>query len=134
MIVDSSAVCAILLGEPGGERMGELLSASPARRISAASVVEVATVMMARSTGRARTEVAADAVASIERLGIVVEPFGAGSAALAAAVYAQHGRGSGRAGLNLGDAFVAALALEHNEPILAHGTDEFTRAGLAQVP
>lgn len=134
MIVDSSAICAVLLGEPSWERISERLTASPIRRISAASVVEVATVMMPRSTGRPRATVAADTVEAIERLGIAVEPFGAGSAALAAAIYARHGRGAGRPGLNLGDAFVAALALEVSEPILAHGTDEFTRAGLAQVP
>ena len=134
MIVDSSAVCAILLQEPGSERIVEALVGSPVRRISSASVVEVAVVMMARSTGRSRAEVAADTHASIERLGIVVEPFDARSAALATALYARQGRGSGRTGLNLGDAFVAALAMEHDEPILAHGTDAFTRAGLAQVP
>jgi ribonuclease VapC len=133
MIVDSSAVCALLLEEPGHEVVANKLVASPVKRMSSASVVEVATVMMARSSGRPRAEVAADAIASIERLGIAIEPVDARAAALAAAVYASHGRGAGTAGLNLGDVFVAALALERGEPILAAGTDEFLRAGLPQV-
>ncbi len=133
MIVDTSAICAILLAEPGHEAIARGLLASPVRRMSAASVVETATVMMARSTGRSRSEVAADTLASIEGLGVAIVPFDERSAALAAMVYAAHGRGAGQVGLNLGDAFVAALALERDEPILAFGTDEFARAGLPQV-
>lgn len=98
------------------------------------TAVEVAVVMMARIPHRQRAEVARAAFEMIGKLGIQVASTGEADAVGAALAYAVQERGAGGAGPNLGDVFVAALAQARNEPILAHGTDEFTRAGLAQVP
>ncbi len=134
MIVDTSAIVAILLREPGHEILRQRIQTADERWVSAVTAVEVAVVMMARLPHRQRGEVAKAAFEMIGRLGIRVASLGEADAVGAAMLYAMQGRGAGAAGLNLADVFVAALGQARNEPILAHGTDEFTRAGLGQVP
>jgi ribonuclease VapC len=133
MIVDASAIVAILLREPAYERIAATIDAASAKRMSAVSAVETACVMMSRLPRRSRDEIATKTFASIARLGITIEPVDERTAVAAARVYAEHGRGAGGAGLNFGDAFVAALASLAREPIRAAGTHEFRRAGIDQV-
>ncbi len=134
MIVDTSAIVAILLRESGHEILRQRILAADERWASAVTAVEVAVVMMARLPHRQRDEVAKASFEMIGRLGITIASLGEADAVGAAMLYAVQERGAGAAGLNLADVFVAALAQARNEPIPAHGTDEFTRAGLTQAP
>lgn len=117
MIIDTSAVMAILLKEPERDR---LLIAVRQRgaRISAGSFVELGVVLDARGI--------ADEVPELEpllsRLGIVVEPIRTEQARIAREAHRRYGRGSGhRARLNFGDTFAYALAKERGEPLLCKG-------------
>jgi len=119
MIVDSSAVIAILRNEPDAAAMAEALQEAPIRRISAVTYVEAAVVadndrnplLSRRFDGLVR-----DAQ-------MLVEPVTARQAELARQAYRDFGKGRHKAGLNLGDCFAYALAKEMDEPLLYKGDD-----------
>jgi ribonuclease VapC len=120
VIVDSSALLAILFAEPDRERYARALMAAPVRRLSAVNFVEVA----------ARVDMRRDPIASdtfdelIRESGITVEPVTPEQAHLARRAYRAYGRGSGHpARLNLGDCFAYALAKDKGEPLLFKGND-----------
>ena len=120
MIVDTSAVIAIALNEPERERLVDALVDAAAPKISAATLVEVAAVLVRR--------VAPEDFRRVERLiaqlGIETVPFDAEQAASATRAYREFGRGSGHpAGLNLGDCYAYALADITGEPLLYIGDD-----------
>lgn len=120
MIVDTSAILAIALNEPPRKRLVDLLVDASAPKISAATVVEVAAVLVRR--------VAPEDLRRVERLidqlGIETVPFDAEQAASATRAYREFGRGSGHpAGLNLGDCYAYALADVTDEPLLYVGDD-----------
>lgn len=122
MIVDTSALIAILLGEPGSEELSEALRAAERPRISAPTLVELAAVVENRSAPEQRRRL--DAL--LELYGIEVAALTAEHARLASEAYRDFGRGSGhRARLNLGDCFSYALAAATREPLLFVG-DDFT--------
>lgn len=132
MIVDSSAVVAIVYGEPDGPAYASAVAAAWQPKMSAANWFESALVV----------DSARDAVASrrfdevVETLGIEVVPVTVEQARIARAAYRDFGRGSGsQARLNFGDCFAYALASELREPLLFKGND-FTHTDLtaAQVP
>ncbi len=119
MIVDSSALLAILLGEPDAAVFAGLLAAAPASRLSTATYVELVNVC----DRRVGAEAVATAEQMIERARIELAPF-----TIAQAHWARHARltyGVGRhaAGLNFGDCFAYALAKESGEPLLYKGND-----------
>jgi ribonuclease VapC len=119
MIVDSSAIIAILRNEPDAGAMAEALQEAPIRRISAVTYVEAAVVadndrnplLSRRFDGLVR-----DAQ-------MLVEPVTARQAELARQAYRDFGKGRHKAGLNLGDCFAYALAREMDEPLLFKGDD-----------
>ncbi len=120
MIVDTSALVAILFAEVQAARLFELINASDHVSMSAASVVEFAIVSQRRGTP-AQVEFAARIRA---RLNIEIDPVTARQADLATAAYRAFGKGSGHpAGLNFGDCFAYALAIDKNEPLLFVGDD-----------
>lgn len=131
MIVDTSALIAILRAEPDAGRFAAALaSTDEPKRISAASYLEAAIVIDA---GR-------DPVASglldelIARAGIVIEPVTADQARTARAAYRDYGKGGGHpAGLNFGDCFAYALAKARGEPLLFKGED-FARTDVPVQP
>ena len=108
MIVDASALIAVVRDEPDAERFFRALSDTrDAKRMSAANWLEAAIVI-----DGARSPIASrrfdDAVAAA---GIVVEPVTRHQAEIARAAYRDFGRGSGHpASLNFGDGFAYALA------------------------
>ena len=127
MVVDSSAVVAILLREPEARVFAECIGSQSDPVMSAASYVEVAIVARSRGqVGRALVD------ATLERVGIEVIPVSAAQARLAADAFARFGRGRHPARLNYGDCFVYALAKERNEPLLFKGSD-FSRTDLASA-
>jgi len=120
MIVETSALVAILRAEPDAEAFAHAIEAAPVRRMSAASYVEVGAVI-----DGARDPVASRRVDElIEAAGIVIEPLTASQARLARQAYRDFGKGSGHpATLNFGDCLSYALAAETGEALLFKGED-----------
>ena len=120
MIVDSSALVAILRSEDDAARFADALASADAARMSVVSWVEVALVV-----DSARDPVASRRFDELIHAGdIEVVPVTASQAALARQAYRDFGRGSGSpAQLNVGDCFAYALATEAREPLLYKGDD-----------
>lgn len=120
MIIDTSALVAILRDEPDAERFATAIEAADVSRISAMTYVELGAVI-----DRARDAVASRRVDElIEVAGIVIEPVTVEQARVAREAYRDFGKGSGHpAGLNIGDCFSYALAKSLGEPLLFKGSD-----------
>jgi ribonuclease VapC len=119
MIVDSSAIIAILRDEPDATAMAEALQDAPIRRISAVTYVEAAIV-----ADNDRNPLLSRRFDSLVRdAQMLVEPVTARQAELARQMYRDFGKGRHKAGLNLGDCFAYALAKEMDEPLLFKGDD-----------
>lgn len=119
MIVDASAILAILLAEEEGPRFMEALSQVAEPWISAINYVEAGIRLDGLSDGA--SEPALDAF--VLSGGMVVVPVSASQAELARTAYATYGKGRHPARLNLGDCFAYALARESGRPLLFKGGD-----------
>jgi ribonuclease VapC len=120
MVIDSSALVALLLGEPETAGFVAAIADASSRSVSAPSYVETAIVMMTRSGPEAQQQL--DRL--LADLAIEIVPFTRDQAVLAVAAYRQFGRGSGHpAALNFGDRFSYALAKFRGEPVLFKGND-----------
>jgi ribonuclease VapC len=129
MVIDSSAIIALLLGEPETAAFVSAIATASTRLVSAPSYLETAIVMVSRSGGEAQEKL--DRLLS--ELAAEVVPFTHEQAILAVVAYRQYGRGSGHAaGLNFGDCFTYALAKLRDEPVLFKGND-FSRTDLRSV-
>ena len=130
IVVDSSAVIAILFGEPSAERLTTRLAADPDRVISAVSYVEAGTVLVGRRL-RDRSQAIADLDAFLTEAGIEIAQIDAVQARIALTARITYGRGMGHGGmLNFGDACSYALAKFLNAPLLNVG-DDFTTTDIA---
>ena len=116
MILDSSAVVAVIRLEPEGGAFELAIERSRSIALSAASMLETALVL-----GPA-LDLTLDRF--LEIAGISVEPVTESQARLARLAYRRYGRGTGHpARLNYGDCFSYALAMERMEPLLFKGDD-----------
>ena len=119
IVVDSSAVVAIIRAEPEAGSFIAILDETSDAAMSAVSLVETTMVMVGRRS-------AAD-VQSIARfirsLGIEIADVTAEHAAFAIEAFVSFGKGRHRASLNLGDCFSYALARSRNAPLLYKGGD-----------
>jgi ribonuclease VapC len=129
VIVDTSAIVAIIRQEPDAAFFAAVLESSPVNRISAGTWLELAIVI-----DRARDPLASRQLdALLAAAEIVVEPVTASQARIAREAHRDFGKGTGhRAGLNLGDCFAYALARALNEPLLFKG-DDFTYTDIPLV-
>ncbi|HWH97057.1 MAG TPA: type II toxin-antitoxin system VapC family toxin [Pseudolysinimonas sp.] len=120
MIVDSSAVIAILANEPEAAAFSGALQTARRVAMAAPTLVELYVV-----ADRARDPRARSALDDLLRtIGPEVEAFTAEHAAIARQAHRNFGRGSGHpARLNLGDCFSYALAKATGEPLLYKGED-----------
>jgi ribonuclease VapC len=116
IVVDTSALMAILLGEAGADACMAVLEAETEVLISAGTMAEALIVA-------GRCNVGAEMAALIEDLGLSVEPVSCADARRVALAYARWGRGAHPAGLNFGDCFGYALAQERAVPLLYVGED-----------
>lgn len=120
MILDTSAVTAILRNEPDARSFAEALGDARVRRISAANYFEAAVVM----DGSRDPVVSRKFDDFFRDANISIEPVTEKQARLARDAYRDFGKGSGhRARLNFGDCFAYALAKESDEPLLFKGQD-----------
>ncbi len=121
MIVDTSALIAILRDEPEAAACAEAIQAAPLRRMSAANFLEAAIVI-----DGSRDPVAIRRLDDlIKEAELVIEAVTEVQARIARKAYRDFGRGSGHpARLNFGDCFAYALARATGEPLLFKG-DEF---------
>jgi len=129
MVIDTSALIAILTRELSAERLAAAIDQDTRRLVSAVTVVELSLVMMGRYGEAGDVQ--------IDRLltGIVatVVPVGEGQVSLARDAALRFGRGRHLAALNFGDCFSYALSVESGEPLLFVGND-FTHTDVSVCP
>lgn len=120
MILDTSAVIALLRSEPEAAAIAQAIEQAVHRRISAVSFVEAAAVI----------DGSRDPIASrrfddlLREAEVTIEPVSENQARIARAAYRDFGKGSGHpAKLNFGDCFAYALAKAKKEPLLFKGND-----------
>ena len=120
MIVDTSAIIAILQEEDDAAVYARAIAAADTRRLSAAGYLECGIVLDSQRDpiiSRGLDEL-------IQEAEIAIEPVTERQARLARQAYADFGKGSGHpAGLNFGDCLSYALALDLREPLLWKGND-----------
>lgn len=120
MIIDTSAIIAILGNETEAPRFARAIAGDSSRRVSAVNYVEAAAAIDASRGPVASREF--DQLFHETKL--VVEPVTPAQARIAREAYRDFGKGSKHpAGLNLGDCFAYALATEAAEPLLFKGND-----------
>ena len=129
MIVDTSALVAILTGEPQADLLLAAAAGAPRLRISAATALEASVVLDNRSVPQQRHRLD-DLLATLQ---VEIVPFDADQWRVAREAYRDFGKGSGHgAQLNLGDCFSYALHRTTGEPLLFVG-DDFAAAGIERV-
>ncbi len=130
MIIDTSALIAILRNEPEAIACAKAIETAAIRRISAANFVEAAIVI----------DGSRDPIASrrfddlVREAQLVIEPVTEAQARVAREAYRDFGRGSGHpAKLNFGDCLAYALAKSSGEPLLFKG-DDFAHTDITATP
>ncbi len=128
IVVDASALIAILDKEPDSVLYAEAIAEADPPLISAATLLEVNIVMLNRYGVKAARMV--DRL--IQEAGFQVESFTAEHVELAREAYARYGKGQQTAGLNYGDCFSYALAKATGLPLLFKGQD-FSKTDITPV-
>lgn len=127
LVVDTSAMVAILSGEHGGEWLATQLGAATDRVMAAPTVLELSIVLEARAptaVGIARR--------ALRDAGIRVVAFDDELADISQEAWRRFGKGRAPAGLDLGDCFTYAVARRLGHPVLCVG-DDFVRTDLTVV-
>ena len=119
MIVDSSALLAVVLREEGYERLEHELGQGESVGVGAPTLAETAVVLHARVGALSRTLLAR----LLDDTGTVCLPFGERHWPVAVAAFARYGKGRHSAGLNFGDCLTYATARVAGEPLLCLGED-----------
>ena len=129
MIIETSAIIAILRGEPDADRYLQALARATTPLISAGTFLEAAIVVDANRDPVLSRRF--DDLLAVS--GVRIEPLAVRHAQIARQAYRDFGKGSGHlAGLNLGDCFAYALARATGEPLLFKG-DDFSRTDVASA-
>jgi ribonuclease VapC len=126
MVLDTSAILAVLLNEPERYRFVRLIEAAPVRQLSAASRVEATLVIESRKRDAGR----ADLDLFLSEAEIEIVPVTLEQVEIACEAFRRYGRGRHPAGLNFGDVFAYALAKANGEPLLFKG-DDFGKTDIA---
>lgn len=119
MVVDSSAISAILLNEPERPQFLSAIVSAEKALLSAVTLLECRIVALRRTGHDWQNELSA----LFERLPLTVVPFDRDQADLASSAYRAFGRGRSPAALNFGDCVSYALAKSTGEPLLYKGKD-----------
>jgi ribonuclease VapC len=130
MVVDTSALVAVLFGEPEEEVFLRILfRAGGTCRVSAAAVLE--TLIVAQRRFRVAADKALDGL--LYRTNVGIEPVTLEQLSAARDGYRRFGQGTGGGVLNFGNCFSYALAKTNNEPLLYKG-DDFAKTDIEAVP
>lgn len=119
MVIDTSALVALLGMEPEAARLAEAIEADVVRLVSAATLVECSIVIETRRGSGAVREL--DLL--LARAEMQIEPVSVEQAELARQAWRRFGKGRHPAGLNYGDCFAYALSRATGEPLLFKGED-----------
>lgn len=119
MILDTSAMVAILYREPEAAAFAQLIHDADICRISVATYVELSMVVESQLGPEGMRQ----AEAFFRRAGVTVEPVTVDHGELARQAFLDFGKGRHKAGLNFGDCFSYALAKATGEPLLFKGDD-----------
>ena len=119
MVIDPSAILAILQNEPERGDFNAAIAAADQRRLSAASLVELSIVVEARCG----VEGQSDLDLFLTTANVAIVPFNADQAQIARSAFRRFGKGRHPAGLNLGDCYSYALAQICAAPLLFKGHD-----------
>jgi ribonuclease VapC len=119
MIIDTSALVAILYREPEAAAFAQLIYDADVCRMSVASYVELSMVVENQLGPEGMRQTAA----FFRRAGIVIEPVTLDHSELARQAFIDFGKGRHKAALNFGDCFSYALAKATGEPLLFKGND-----------
>jgi ribonuclease VapC len=119
MVIDTSAIVAILFGEPEAEIFAEAIERDAVRLISAASVLAAAIVVESELGDAGAREL--DLL--LYKAGITVAPFSPDHLAAARHAFRVFGKGRHAAALNFGDCFSYALSKSTGEPLLFKSED-----------
>ena len=128
MVLDTSALLALLLDEPEAEDFRGAVEDDTTRLVSAATLLETAIVIEVRKGEAGGREL--DAL--IQKADVAVVPVDAEHVSEARRAYRRFGKGRHAAGLNFGDVFAYALARTAGEPLLFKGED-FAKTDIARV-
>lgn len=122
MMIDTSAMVALLFGEPEAPLIRRAIAEDPVRLMSALTWLELSMVVEARRGAEAVEELEA----LLADLHVEVHAFDAAQARRALLAWRRFGKGRHPAGLNLGDLCSFAAAMDRSEPLLYKG-DDFPR-------
>ena len=128
MVVDTSALLAILFNEPERHHFNELIASASEKLISAGIYLETAIIMEARNGNPG----IAGFKLYLSSAGIKTVVFDGEQAVIAAAAYSSYGKGRHPAGLNFGDCMSYALSKKMDEPLLFKG-DDFSKTDIMSV-
>ena len=128
MVIDTSAIIAILFDEPERAQFVDAVLADPVRLVAAPTLVEATLVAEAKAGESAGREL--DLL--LDRLGVTVVACTEKHALLARSAWRRYGRGKHAAALNYGDCFSYAAAKDSGEPLLFKG-DDFTKTDVVPV-
>ena len=129
MVIDSSAIIAVLLNEANAAQIAEAIDSGSQRLLSAANLLEASIGIESRKGEAAGREL--DLL--IYRAAIEVVAVDQDQAEIARIAWRRYGRGRHPAGLNYGDCFSYALARSRGLPLLFQGED-FSRTDIDAVP
>ncbi len=119
MILDTSALVAVLYNEPERAQFAQLIHDADSCRISVANFVELSMVI----EGQLGPDAGRQLDTLLRRTGIIIEPVTVEHGHLARQAFLDYGKGRHKAGLNFGDCFSYALAKATGEPLLFKGAD-----------
>jgi ribonuclease VapC len=128
MVLDTSAIVAVLFDEPERDAFVHKIASAPRRLLSAGSLIESSIVVEARRGEAAGREL--DLL--LHRADVQVVAVDEEQALLARAAWRRYGKGHHSAGLNFGDLFAYALARASGEDLLFKG-DDFSRTDIARA-
>ena len=126
MIVDSSALIAILLGEPGSDSLLQKLAAASSAGVGAPTLAETGIVLTARIGIAGKRNL----TLFVQETDLSIVPFGQDHWRAAVDAFRRYGKGQHPAGLNLGDCLTYATAKLAGQPLLCTGSD-FAKTDLA---
>lgn len=128
MVIDTSALIAILLGKPEAEALAKAITKDPKRLISAFSALETGIVIETKKgeAGNREFELL------LHKAKIEIVPFDADQCEIAMSAWRTYGKGQHPAGLNIGDCCSYALAQYSGESLLFKGVD-FSKTDVPQV-